>query len=288
MGSSASDQAIRTLLSGGPSAGGGAGLARGRLAAQLAGWWRDAVAEPVLSVLFPPRCVGCRDFESHLCASCRDSLEPIGSDHCPRCGEPGPLALVSGRCRECLTRELSFAGARGAFRHTGVARRLVAEFKFGGQPVLGRIMAELARPAFAELACRIGRADGLAVTWVPCHKSARRERGYNQAELLARFLARGPEALLLAPLVRKTAATKHQKGLGRAGRQQNLRGVFALDDKRAGQLPAGTEAVVLVDNVYTTGATAKEVSTVLAAGIGIPVYVFTFSRAVAAVTERHD
>jgi NDP-sugar pyrophosphorylase family protein len=58
----------------------------------------NAVAEPALTVLFPPRCVGCGDFESYLCSSCRDTLEAIGDDSCPRCGEPGPVALVGGRC----------------------------------------------------------------------------------------------------------------------------------------------------------------------------------------------
>jgi predicted amidophosphoribosyltransferase len=88
--------------------------------------------------------------------------------------------------------------------------------------------------------------------------------------------------------VQKTKATRHQKGLGRAGRQGNLGGVFALDERAAARLPSSARAVILVDDVYTTGATAREVSSVLVSGIGIPVYVFTFSRAVSAATERHD
>jgi predicted amidophosphoribosyltransferase len=88
--------------------------------------------------------------------------------------------------------------------------------------------------------------------------------------------------------VRKTKTTKHQKGLGKAGRQSNLRGVFALDEAAAARLSPRLQALLLVDDVYTTGATAKEVSSVLVAGIGLPVYVFTFSRAVAGVVEGHD
>lgn len=251
-------------------------------------WLRDSVAEPVLSVLFPPRCVGCKEFESYLCPTCRDSLLPIGSDACPRCGEPGPRALVGGRCAYCMAQELPFVGARAAFRHHGVARRLVAEFKFGGQPVLGRLMADLARPAFSEQLSSLPSREGVAVTWVPCHRAAERERGYNQAEVLARRLASGPNPLACAPLVKKIQATRHQKGLGRAGRQENLRGAFALATDWATRLPPRVRAIVLVDDVYTTGATAKEVSSVLTTGIGLPVHVFTFSRAVAGGTERHD
>ncbi len=290
MGSSDRDRVRQTVEARGLSSTDG-GLGKGGVSqdlVRLAGWWRTSVAEPILSVMFPPRCVGCSDFESHLCSSCRETLERIGPDSCLRCGEPGPVPLVGGRCRQCMGRELTYAGARGAFRHHGVARRLVAEFKFGGQPVLGRLMADLARPAFLDYLSVIVPDDRVVVTWVPCHRSAQRQRGYNQAELLARTLAFGARPLPRAGLVRKTAATRHQKGLGRAGRQDNLRGVFTLDERETARLPPRTEALVLVDDVYTTGATAKEVSSVLVAGIGLPVYVFTFSRAVAGTMERHD
>lgn len=249
---------------------------------------RETLADPFLSVLFPPRCVVCGDFESYLCPSCRGSLDAIGPDCCPRCGEPGPAPQVGGRCRQCMGKELTYAGARGAFRHQGAARRLVADFKFGGQPILGRVMAEVARPAFDEYISRIAPDDRVTVTWVPSHRKAQRERGYNQAELLARHLASDPRPLARAPLIRKTVSTKHQKGLDRAGRQDNLRGVFAIDEREVARMAPEVEAVIVVDDVYTTGATAKEVSSVLGAGTGLPVYVFTFSRAVAGTVERHD
>jgi predicted amidophosphoribosyltransferase len=187
-----------------------------------------------------------------------------------------------------MSLHLEYAGVRSAFAHLGVARQLVAEFKFGGQPVLGRLMADLARPAFAGYASSIGHQNQVLVTWVPSHRAAQRERGYNQAEVLARALADGPRPLHFAGLVRKTVATQHQKGLGRTGRQSNLHGVFAVDKRALAGLPTGFEAIVLVDDVYTTGATAREVSSVLAAGAGLPVHVFTFSRAVAGAPEGHD
>ena len=253
---------------------------------------RSWVAEPVLSVLFPPRCVGCGDFESHLCDSCRSTLEHIGADACPRCGEPGPVPLLHDRCARCIDKQQTYAGAQAAFRHHGLARRLVADFKFGGQPVLGRIMSDLAAPAFARYVSSVGPAGRLLVTWVPCHRSAQRERGYNQAEILARRLVAscpaGARPAGPVALVRKTRSTKHQKGLDRAGRQQNLLGAFAIDSGAAKLVPPGVEGLLLVDDVCTTGATAREVSAVLTAGIGLPVYVFTFSRAVASGVERHD
>lgn len=195
-----------------------------------------------------------------------------------------------------MAKELEYRSARSAFRHEGVARRLVTEFKFGGQPVLGRVMADLARPAFAGYVKSIAPAGELFLTWVPTHPANKRERGYNQAEILARRLAFGPPLLPCAELVTKMAGTRHQKGLGKADRQSNLRGAFSVDPMWRSKLGlvsghvGGSEfsAILLVDDVFTTGATATAVSSVLAAETGLSVHVFTFSRAVAGGVEGHD
>jgi len=193
-----------------------------------------------------------------------------------------------------MAKELEYQSARSAFRHDGVARRLVTEFKFGGQPVLGRIMADLARPAFAEYVRSIAPEDELFVTWVPTHRSSKRERGYNQAEILARCLAMGPPSLPCTELVAKLAGTRHQKGLGKADRQSNLRGAFSADAMcraKLGQEGAANRkfsSILLVDDVFTTGATARAVSSVLTSETRLPVHVFTFSRAVAGRGEGHD
>jgi predicted amidophosphoribosyltransferase len=192
--------------------------------------------------------------------------------------------------------ELAYAGARSAFLHAGAAKRMVVGFKAGGQPVLAPLMARLAAPAFRELVAAAeaegemcaGRGGLVVVTWVPTHPAAQRERGYNQAELLARALAAGRPCLLTAALTRKPVRTKHQKALGRAGRQSNLRGAFVLEGNAVRSLPFRPSALILVDDVYTTGATVQEVSSVLTAGTGAPVYVFTFSRAASRRNEGHD
>ena len=89
-------------------------------------------------------------------------------------------------------------------------------------------------------------------------------------------------------MVRKKRVTKHQKALGRAGRQLNLKGSFCLETAAPSRVESRAAAVVLVDDVFTTGATAREVSAVLRRGTALPVHVFTFSRAVAGTPERHD
>lgn len=212
----------------------------------------------------------------------------IGSDACPRCGEPGPRALVAGRCASCLGKEVPFARARSAFVHTGPARRLVVELKAGGQKVLGRLMAAAAMGAFRELLTSAPSLAETLVTWVPCHPGTQRARGYNQAEVLARELASQVPGLRATGLLEKRVSTRAQKRLDRAGRQRNLQGAFVLDERAVATLSPLPEVVVVVDDVLTTGATAAEVSSVLKEGLGVPVYIFTFSRAVGGKSEARD
>jgi predicted amidophosphoribosyltransferase len=152
--------------------------------------------------------------------------------------------------------------------------------------VLGRVMARLAAPAFCQYVDLLGPPGSVLVTWVPAHRSAERERGYNQAAVRAQALAREAGGLPTSAAARKVAPTRHQQRLDRAGRQANLRGAFKPLDSF--HHPPETRCLLLVDDVYTTGATASEVSSVLAAGTGLPVYIFTFSRARGGSGEGHD
>jgi predicted amidophosphoribosyltransferase len=152
-------------------------------------------------------------------------------------------------------------------------------------------MAELAGESFRGFLQAVERP---VVTWVPAHGASMRSRGYNQSEVLARHLAREAGGVPVIPLVRKVTRTRHQKALGREQRRQNLRGAFSplpgSCRRAAGQAGGGpfasvgpsAEGVVMVDDVYTTGATAQEVADVIGRSTGLPVHVFTFCRTIAA------
>jgi competence protein ComFC len=265
-------------------------------------------ADAVLSVLLPARCVGCAEFETFLCASCARTLEAVGIDVCPRCGTPRPqmgrgagvplvraatmgtsgqasparsegafggLSWPATACAVCVGAGFSFASARSAFLYRGAARDLVSSFKHHGQRCLAPTMAGLAAEAFGRAVDDLGQ---VVVTWVPSHGTVERTRGYNQAEVLARAFATARGGLPVVRLARKTRRTAHQQGLGRASRQHNLAGAFrAVEWQRGAQ---DIEGVVLVDDVYTTGATTSEVAAVLQRVVELPVHVFTFARAV--------
>lgn len=232
----------------------------------------------LLDLVFPPRCVGCGEFETLLCRSCGSTLKALGTGGCARCGRPGMVSTSDGWCRDCVDRDLRFSSARSAFEYTGVAQELVAALKYGGQRQVAGVMAEQAAVAFAEFCTHVRPA---VVTWVPSHSSVLRERGYNQAELLARELSR---RVVFAPpvaLAHKTRKTAHQQALGREERARNLEGAFSSIALPPDSRPTGP--VVLVDDVYTTGATASAVADVVRRGTGQAVHVFTFARALGEV-----
>lgn len=222
----------------------------------------------LLSVIFPRRCVACARPGERLCPACAAALSPPGPSLCQRCGRPAPLPLPD--CPECRGRRLYFATARAAFCYQGPAKALVRALKYSGQWRLAALMAELSvtDPGLTLL------AKGATLTCVPLHRSKQSGRGYNQAELYARALARRLD-LPFERLLRKSRPTLSQNRLDLRERRRNLSSSFA---PRTGARAAGR--VVLVDDVYTTGSTASECARVIRRESGAAVSVWSFARTV--------
>ena len=214
----------------------------------------------MLDLLLPQRCLACGRGGTQLCRACRDSLPVLAPPLCERCG--APAAWPVRRCRECAGRRLAFASARAAVAYDEAARRLVSGWK-------ERSLRRLAGEAAALVAERVARPDVLALTFVPADPERRLERGHNTAEALARELARAWELECL-PLLRRRH-TERQRGSTLGERRKNVRGVF----RAHAQAPV---RVALVDDVYTTGATASAAASALRAAGARRVEVVTFAR----------
>ncbi|HYA08462.1 MAG TPA: hypothetical protein VEG24_02665, partial [Gaiellaceae bacterium] len=181
---------------------------------------------------------------------------------CERCG--APTAWPVRRCRECAGRGLAFACARAAVAYDDSVRRLVAAWKERGLRRLAEDAAEL-------VAERVPRPPATVLTFVPPDRARSAERGHHPAERLARSLA-GRWQLPCEALLARTREARRQRGLSRVARQRNVARAFTSRGI------AG--AVVLVDDVYTSGSTASAAaSALLAAGAG-RVEVVTFARVI--------
>ena len=194
--------------------------------------------QELAEALLPQRCIACGRFGAALHHACLEALPSAGQPRCSRCWAPGP----GSPCSACLADPPPFEGLRTPFRFAGVARRALLEAKFRG------ISAHLdpLGDAAAEVVPRSWAID--AVTPIPLHRARRRRRGFNQSELIARRVSSHLGLPLRAGLLRRARATASQTALGAERRASNVADAFAS----AGDPPA---AVLLVDDVSTTGAT---------------------------------
>ncbi len=220
----------------------------------------------LLDLLFPPRCPGCRSLlegAGPFCRPCRETLTETPRECCPRCGEPESL----GPCAACLASPPAFEAALAPFLHGGALADAVHRLKYEDRPQLARPLAALVAPAAQEL---LSWCDLLAP--VPLHPHRLRRRGYDQALLLARALAK--EGTRVEPrLVRRVRDTPPQVGKDRAQRRQNVQDAFVAASEARGK------KVLLVDDVLTTGATADAAAKALLAAGASAVRVLALARA---------
>lgn len=228
----------------------------------------------LLSSLAPPRCRLCqKPLFNHanpfLCPDCAASLEWIGKGACRGCGFPaGPHASHAGNCFRCRGKRLNLTAAAAVVRYRGGARSLVLALKFRGETEIARPIARLMAERLKT--AEFGKIDVLLP--VSLHPSRRRARGFDQADLLCRFLGASTGLPVERRLLRRTRLTRPQSTLRREDRLENMRGAFQASPATAGR------SVLLVDDVMTTGATMAECSRALREAGASRVYALVFAR----------
>jgi predicted amidophosphoribosyltransferase len=216
----------------------------------------------LLDLLFPRRCVLCLVPGSTLCAACVSALPRLVPPLCARCG--APVAWPVNRCRECSGRRLAFGSARAAVAYDAGVQTLVLAWKERG-------LRDLASLSGAMVADVVTCPSAHAITFVPEDGDRSLKRGHHPAARLARVLGRCWD-LPVRPLLRRTRQLRPQRGLGREERRRNVQGAFVADSVRG--------RVVLVDDVYTTGATVSAAASALRRAGASSIEVVTFARAV--------
>jgi ComF family protein len=214
--------------------------------------------ERVLDLLFPPKCVACRRIGRWICARCWEGVPWLTGLTCSSCGRPSsdPLCFA---CRRTGPMDSVISVAR----FEAAAREAVHALKYNEKhaiaPMMGALMAEAGVGAGASL-----------IAPVPLHRSRRRERGYDQAEMLAHVIGRALDTPCNDQTLRRHRRTRQQVSLSGEARRENVRDAFESLERVDGA------SVLLVDDVVTTGATMEAAAIALRVAGAVSVVGLTF------------
>lgn len=229
-------------------------------------------------LILPPNCPGCRSAtaDSHaLCARCWSQVRFIEPPLCPIYGTPFAYELGAGIVSaEAMADPPPFRRARSAAIFGDVARHLVHALKYRDRPDLAHVMAMSMHRAGWELV-----GECALIVPVPLYRWRLWQRRFNQAAALAACLSR-LSGLPHDPLVlERFKPTRRQVGLSAAQREENVRGAFRVPDAMRPRI--ARRPILLVDDVYTSGATAKAATRALLRAGAASVDVLTFARVAA-------
>jgi ComF family protein len=217
----------------------------------------------LIDLIYPPRCPICQAFlegkkagevdrELHLCEGCCSSFIQITSPLCPVCGRPFATGTESDHvCEDCLRKRPFFEKTRAPYLYEGSLLNAIHEFKYAEKTYLATPLG-LLLSSFAKTWLHGHR--NLLVMPVPLHPKRLRERGFNQSLLLAEKVAMTLDARLDFSSLKRIRYTQPQTGLGSEERKKNVRKAFGVSNPDA----VKGRAVVLVDDVATTGSTLNE------------------------------
>jgi ComF family protein len=243
--------------------------------------WLERIGNAVVDLLFPPRCVNCQHPGAWLCATCIDEIQAIEPPVCRRCGMPldaqecafsVPTSNAAFSCSRCQDRQSELSGLCAYGFHAGPLRQAIHELKYRDLRVLASPLGKLMAEGWTRL--RPQNEDIDVIVPVPLHSSRLRQRGYNQAALLARELGTEIGRPVVEDALVRIRATAPQVNLSAKERQENVRDAF-----RAVNSSLGGERVLLVDDVCTTGSTLEAACRALRRANALSVWACTLARA---------
>jgi len=247
---------------------------------QIAGWaWSKTWLDAALSFLYPEVCQICSQEPAtpgngFVGDTCRKNVTIIAAPFCERCGLAFQGEFTTAfQCANCREEDYVFTYARSAIAAKGVALDIIHRYKYSRalwfEPLLGELLGRAAAPV---LLCE----HWDMIVPVPLHPVKQAEREFNQAEALAHQLAGHVGLPVSTACLRRVKPTETQTHLSRAKRAENVRTAFAFND-RASELVVG-KRIIVVDDVFTTGATTNACAKVLKKNGAEAVCVWTLAR----------
>ncbi len=240
--------------------------------------WGPSIFRWFLDFIFPPICPICQTLLGEgekgliVCPDCQKGIRPVRSPYCPRCGLPFSSRDEEAHlCGHCLKEKRYFEVHRTCGLYEGALKEAIHRFKYQGEFSLVRFFGDFMHPPF-QILTQEHPVD--VIVPVPLHIRRLRERGFNQALLLARELSKRTGVPYQERALEKIKDTPFQITLKGKERRKNVKGGFSVAQKEA----IAGKSIVLVDDVYTTGATVNECSHTLLTGGAERVAVLTVAR----------
>jgi len=232
------------------------------------------------SLLFPygMHCALCEGFNSNkkdpLCKSCRQEISKhtLKLHPCEKCGRF--IEKSANLCTECQTKEFPFTLARGVAPYEGILKEKIHFFKYLGKRSYAQHFANMMLKIYQS---EKGYEDIDVVVAVPLHNNRLQERSFNQAEEVARLLADKIKKLYIEDVIWRVIDTTTQASLNRQQRTENLSKAFSVSSPDEIQ----GKKLLLIDDIFTTGATVSEVTKVLLKAGAKQVSVLTIASGIA-------
>ena len=231
--------------------------------------------DAALNLVFPMKCTFCGKYlgiekDIYICDSCLEDLPSIKTSICPKCGRPGTPYL----CEYCVKDDFYFDKARSYGLYEGKLKEILNSFKFGCNEYLGKTLSFLLDSVVDKLDIDINRAD--LIVPVPLSFISRWKRGFNQSMVMAEYVGRRHNIDVSVGNLRRKRFGKPQVGLGRKMRLDNIKGEFYLRSPEEFK----DKCVLLIDDVFTTGATVSECARAIKGAGVVSVEVLTLARGV--------
>ncbi len=235
-------------------------------------------------IIFPPRCLGCAEIlhphrRQLFCPVCLEKIKFITGSLCPVCGTTfSDSPAASHLCGNCMGNKTYFSCARAVVSYETIILNTIHQFKYGNNISVGaRLASFMADFSFPD----VDFTGHSLIIPVPLHIKRLRQRGFNQSLILARALAKKWQIPVNFSLLKRHRFTLTQTGLNKAERNKNIKGAFEVSDKKK----IAGKNVILVDDVYTTGATINECAKILTKAGAQKVTVLTLARVLQSYTH---
>ncbi len=217
----------------------------------------------ILDMIYPARCPICGEIVIPkgrlICKACEDKPSLVTEPRCKKCSKPIEL-YEKEYCSDCERRGYHYDYGFSVWVYDDVMKQSIANYKYHNKK---EYSAYYISEVLRNYGDRIQKLLPDAIVPVPVHISKYMERGYNQADILARGIGKELQIPVLSDLLLRTKKTLPQKKLNDKERLRNLMEAFQLNDKLAATYPNKLSRILLVDDIYTTGSTIEACTNVL-------------------------